>query len=239
MMEEEQRREAEMELAKKGQLRSLFDADVQQKRKAATMSIKEEIDSDLKLIDQLEEEKANEVAEAKTNKQMLAKQATMYAAYLQETRAQEAAHESACESFLASEAKKETQKRRVKQRAEKHKRALMMLDVVRTLQDQMQYKWNTIMQARLEKENEARQIAAGIADLNRQSEAKEAAVAAENHQHKVELSQQIADVRTLKQQEKDDERRLVRALANYHEKEETKIADAIHQFQISGIKIGK
>jgi hypothetical protein len=239
MVEEQERREAEIERTKKAQLRSLFDEDVQQKRQQATQSVEEDIASDLRLIAQLEEEKATADVVARQNKQLLAKQAKMYAAYVQETRAQEEAHEAACDSFLASEAKKENEKRRLKQQEKKHRRAVMMLDVVQTLQDQMQYKWNTIMQAQMEKMNEAKQIAAGIADLNRQMEAKAAAAEAENAQHTSDLQQQIRDARSLKQQEKDDERRLVQALAGQRQKEETKITDAIHQFQISGIKIGK
>lgn len=117
--------------------------------------------------------------------------------------------------------------RRAKLKAEQHKRAEMMLDVVRTLQQQMQYKWNTIMTARVEKMNEAKQIATGIAALNAQAEAREMAIQRENKQHQHQLIDQREEVEHERAMVKQADVDLNRTLSEGFKSEEERINAAI------------
>lgn len=227
MLAEEEKRSEEKEHAKKETIKRMFAHDLSQKRTEMQATLKQLLDDDLALIAQLEAEKANEVAEEAGKKRRLAQEAHQYGQYLSDMKAAEEAYEKECDMFLAGQAKIESHKRREKHKAEKHKRAEMMLDVVRTLQQQMEFKWNKIMEARAEKLNEAKQMAMGIDALNKQAEAKEVARMAEMKEHQIQLVAQRVEKDTEIQADKDRTASLNRALLDGYAAEEDRINLAI------------
>merc|ERR1712195_413690 len=171
-----------------------------------------------------EEEK---LAEEAGKKRRLAQEAQQYGQYLAEMKAAEEAYEQECDMFLRGQAKIEAHKRREKHKAVKHKRAEMMLDVVRTLQQQMEFKWNKIMESRAEKLNEAKQMAMGIEALNKQAEAKEAARVAEMKHHQIQLVAQRVEKDGEIQDEKDLTASMNKAMLDGYAAEESRINHAI------------
>jgi len=227
MIAEEEKRAEEKENAKKETIKRMFAHDLATKRTEMQSTFKQQLDDDLALIAQLEAEKANEVAEEAGKKRRLAQEAHQYSAYLSEMKAAEEAYENDCDIFLAEQSKLESRKRREKHKAEKHKRAEMMLDVVRTLQQQMEFKWNKIMEARSEKMHEAKQIAIGIEALNRQEEVKEAARMAYMKEHQIQLVAQRVEKDAEIQADKDRTAALNKGLLDGYAAEEDRINLAI------------
>jgi len=227
MLAEEEKRAEEQEFAKKETIKRMFAHDLAQKRTEMQATLKEQLDDDLALIAQLEAEKANEVAEEAGKKRRLAQEAQQYGQYLAEMKAAEEAYEQECDMFLRGQAKIEAHKRREKHKAVKHKRAEMMLDVVRTLQQQMEFKWNKIMESRAEKLNEAKQMAMGIEALNKQAEAKEAARVAEMKHHQIQLVAQRVEKDGEIQDEKDLTASMNKAMLDGYAAEESRINHAI------------
>jgi hypothetical protein len=216
-----------VEAKKRESIKRMFAHDLAGKRAGLEATVKAQMDDDLALIAQLEAEKANEVAEDAGKKRRLAQEAATYHQYLVDTRKAEEVYEAECDLFMNEEARKASVIRRAKVQAEQHKRAEMMLDVVRTLQLQMEHKWNAIMQARMEKMNEAKQIATGIAALNKQSEAKDLALKRENKEHQLRLIAQREEVEHERAMIKQADVDLNRTLSDGFKSEEQRINDAI------------
>lgn len=223
LIEEEELREREVDVAKKHALKRLFDEDVQQKLEESAARTKEALDADLALIEMIKQEAANEVAAEANKKQRLRQETESYLGYLREMKAFEEEQERQRDLFLAEENKKAAAKRRAAFNKERAHRTEMMLNVVHTLQEQMEQRWVEIMQARANKQHEAEQIARGIADLNRQAAQKDAERAAGNAQHRTELLSQIDDIAARQVEEREIDAKLSETMLAGFAAEEVKI----------------
>jgi len=224
---EEDRLQEEAVVLKKKRVKAMLDKDVRQKSDERHEREQEELARDLALLDQLHAEKL-EMGEAmvERKKQLIAETAS-YRQYIADCQQAQQERETMIDDFMEEERKREARKRHGVRKAEKKKRAEMMLDVIEVLQQQMQFNWNQMMQERAEKQNEARQILRGIADLNHQAEVKEMQIAQENKLHQTKLVGQIDENAYTRQRQIDTETSFVNTLLDNHQAEEKKINDAI------------
>jgi len=226
---EEDRLQEEAVVLKKKRVKAMLDDDVRQKGDEREQREQEELARDLALLDQLEAEKL-EMGEAmvERKKQLIAETAS-YRQYIADCQQAERERDTMIDDFMEQERKREARKRHGVRKAEKKKRAEMMLDVIEVLQQQMQFNWNQMMQARAEKQNEARQMLFGITQLNHQAEAKEMQIAQENKLHQTKLVGQIHENAYVRQREVEAETSFVNTLLDNHQAEEKKINDAINR----------
>lgn len=223
MLQEQERREIEVREANKKTLKRIFDKDVRQKEAEAAARVQEQLDADLKLIEQLEREQISVTLAETDKKQRLRRESESYLVYLQEMRNFEKQQEKVRDEYLDMEEKKTNAKRRAQFHEERNKRIGMMAEVVHTLQEQMEAKWLSIMKSRADKVHEAEQIAAGIADLNKQAAQREAVIAATNAKHRDELLTQIDDVSERQMVERLEDAKLSELMLEHHIAEESKI----------------
>lgn len=236
LLKAEEHRERELDVAKKKQLKRVFDKDVTQKTVLVALQVKADLEADLVLIETLKREAESEVTVSGNKKQQLRQEAESYLKYLQDMKAFETEQEAIRETFLEAEKQRSNTIRRTKFAKEREARAGLMREVVQTLQEQMETKWVTIMKSREDKIHEAAQIAAGIADLNRQADAKAAAIAAGNRLHQKELLEQVDDIAYQRHEERAIEAKLSEDMLAGYRREEAKINTELDR--IAKLRVG-
>ena len=223
LAEEEDRLVEEAAVVKKRRVKAMLDKDVSQKADERNATHAGEMERDLALLEQLSVEKAEMGDAMVARKKQLMAETAMYRQYIKDCATADAEREVMIDTYMEVERKKQARKRHMKVKAEKKKRAEMMLDVIEVLQEQMQYGWNKMMQERAEKQNEAQQIIRGIAHLNAQAEAKEIELAQENKLHQTKLLEQCATNEHRRRTVIHNEAQFATQLLDNHVQEEQKI----------------
>ncbi|XP_067937647.1 cilia- and flagella-associated protein 53-like [Watersipora subatra] len=218
----EEEREAEDRRRRQAESKQLYETNLRLKMKKKAREEQEQLAFDMKVLETLLQESANEAAELAQRKKELREENLRYMAYLKQLQEEEKAREGEMEAIINSEVEKNWQKRLAQWRLEREARKKMLQEVMAERGHQINERLRANAQRQMEEKAERERILEIIAENKRLEDEKKAQIKHKSLRYQQDLLDQMGyEGRMRSAQSTEDAREYIvgqQAEAEYQEK---------------------